>query len=58
MSLIEVIGPDGLRELEELVDKKIHATGVTKEDWRILRNINNSTSKHWPGCKIDSGGRR
>jgi len=36
MPLIEVIGPDGLKELEELVEKKIHATGVTKEDWRQI----------------------
>jgi len=33
-ALVEVIGLDGLRELEELVSKKVHDTGVTKEEWR------------------------
>lgn len=33
-ALIEIIGLDGLRELEELVSKKVHDTGVTKEEWR------------------------
>jgi hypothetical protein len=31
-ALIEVIGLDGLRELEELVSRKVHETGVTKEE--------------------------
>ncbi len=33
-ALVEVIGLDGLRELEELVSKKVYDTGVTKEEWR------------------------
>jgi len=33
-ALIEVIGPDGLRELEELISRRVHDTGVTKEEWR------------------------
>lgn len=33
-TLVEIIGLDGLRELEELVSKKVHDTGVTKEEWR------------------------
>jgi len=33
-ALIEVIGPDGLRELDELVSRRVHDTGVTKEEWR------------------------
>lgn len=33
-ALIEIIGLDGLRELEELVSRKVHDTGVTKEEWR------------------------
>lgn len=34
LALVEVIGLDGLRELEELVSKKVYDTGVTKEEWR------------------------
>lgn len=33
-ALVEVIGLDGLRELGELVSRKVHDTGVTKEEWR------------------------
>lgn len=32
--MVEVIGLEGLRGLEELVSRKVHDTGVTKEEWR------------------------